>query len=122
MNQYEKLIDLIINEQEEQARELFHQIVVEKSREIYENIIDETDFEEAVHDDDQVGDLVNDIEVDKEGLPEAEEEDSGEMDMDMDDMGDENGADDDMGDMDDMGDEEGGEEGLEDRVMDLEAA
>ena len=122
MNQYEKLIDLIINEQEEQARELFHQIVVEKSREIYENIIDETDFEEAVHDDDQVEDLVNDIEVDKEGLPEAEEDEGGEMDMD--DMGgDEEGADDEMdAGMDDMGGEEGGEEGLEDRVMDLEAA
>lgn len=120
MNQYEKLIDLIINEQEDQARELFHQIVVEKSREIYENIIDETDFEEAVHDDDQVGDLVNDIEVDKEGLPEAEDEEAGEMDMD--DMGgDEEGADDDMGD-EFGGEEEGGEEGLEDRVMDLEAA
>ena len=46
MNQYEKLIELIINEQEDQARELFHQIVVEKSREIYENLIDENDFEE----------------------------------------------------------------------------
>ena len=120
MNQYEKLIDLIINEQEDQARELFHQIVVEKSREIYENIIDETDFEEAVHDDDQVEDLVNDIEVDKEGLPEAEDEEAGEMDMD--DMGgDEEGADDDMG-GEFGGEEEGGEEGLEDRVMDLEAA
>ena len=39
MNQYEKLIEYIISEQEDKARELFHQIVVEKSREIYENII-----------------------------------------------------------------------------------
>ena len=38
---YEQLIDLIINEQEDKARELFHDIVVEKSREIYENIMDE---------------------------------------------------------------------------------
>ena len=38
---FEKLIDLIINENEEQARALFHDIVVEKSREIYENIIAE---------------------------------------------------------------------------------
>jgi len=36
---FEKLIDLIINENEEQARALFHDIVVEKSREIYENMI-----------------------------------------------------------------------------------
>ena len=38
---FEKLIELIINENEEQARELFHDIVVEKSREIYESIMDE---------------------------------------------------------------------------------
>ena len=38
---YEQLIDLIINEQEDKARELFHDIVVEKSREIYESIMDE---------------------------------------------------------------------------------
>ena len=118
MNQYEKLIEFIINEQEDKARELFHQIVVEKSREIYENLIDETDFEEAVHDEDQMGDLMSDVEVDKEGLPEAEDEegDADEIDLDTDDemdgeMGDEMG-----------GDEMGGEEGLEDRVMDLEAA
>jgi hypothetical protein len=125
MNQFEKLIELIINEETEKASELFHQIVVEKSREIYENIIDETDFEEEVHDDNQVEDLVNDIEVDKEGLPEADDE------MDMDDMGDEEGADDEM-DMDDMGDEEGADDempdmgddegDIEDRVMDLETA
>ncbi len=125
MNQFEKLIELIINEETEKASELFHQIVVEKSREIYENIIDETDFEEEVHDDNQVEDLVNDIEVDKEGLPEADDE------MDMDDMGDEEGADDEM-DMDDMGDDEGADDempdmgddegDIEDRVMDLETA
>ena len=38
---FEKLIDLIINENEEQARELFHDIVVDKSREIYESIMEE---------------------------------------------------------------------------------
>jgi hypothetical protein len=127
MNQYEKLIELIINEQEEKASELFHQIVVEKSREIYENIIDETDFEEAVHDENNVEDLVSDIEIDKEGLPEAEDEDEGDdTEMGMDDEGDDTEMDmDDMGDeegMDDMGGDEAGEGGLEDRVMDLEAA
>ena len=108
MNQYEKLIEFIINEQEEQARELFHQIVVEKSREIYENLIDENDFEESVHGDgNQVEELVQDIEVDQQGLPEAEDEE--EMNMPMDDEAGEEG-------------EEAGDEDLEDRVMDLEAA
>ena len=35
MNKYEKLIEYIINDQESKARELFHEIVVEKSRDIY---------------------------------------------------------------------------------------
>jgi len=38
---FEQLIDLIINENEEQARALFHDIVVEKSREIYEDIMND---------------------------------------------------------------------------------
>jgi len=130
MKQYEKLIELIINENEQAARELFHQIIVEKSREIYENIIDD-EFGEAVHDDNQVEDLLSDIEVDKEGLPEADENDDeldmGDEEVAGDEMGDEEVAGDEMGDEevagDEMGDEEmGGEEGLEDRVMDLEAA
>jgi hypothetical protein len=124
MNQYEKLIELIINEQEDQARELFHQIVVEKSREIYENLIDETDFEESVHgDDNQVEELVKDVENDQQGLPEAEEDEMG-MEMGMDDEAGEEDGEMDM-DMDDETGEEGGEGGdedLEDRVMDLEAA
>jgi hypothetical protein len=128
MNQYEKLIELIINEQEDQARELFHQIVVEKSREIYENLIDENDFDERVHGSgNQVEELVQDIEIDQQGLPEAEAEDD-EMDMSMsDETSDEEG--DDEGDMDmDMDDETGDEEGeegegdMEDRIMDLETA
>ena len=42
---FEQLIDLIINENEEQAKALFHDIVVEKSREIYESMMDEELFE-----------------------------------------------------------------------------
>ena len=45
---FDKLIDLIINENEEQAKDLFHDIVVEKSREIYESIM----AEETMDDDD----------------------------------------------------------------------
>ena len=48
---FEQLIELIINENEEQAKELFHDIVVEKSREIYENIMAEEAMEESMHDD-----------------------------------------------------------------------
>lgn len=57
---FEKLIELIINENEEQARELFHEIVVEKSREIYESIMDE----EMVG---EVGDLMDEINAEEAG-------------------------------------------------------
>jgi len=117
MSKYEQLIDCIINEDEAKARELFHQIVVEKSREIYESLIDEQDLEEIGGN--EVEELVDEVSADETGMEEGE-------DMGDDDMGDDMGADDmdteDMGD-DDMGDDmEAGEEGLEDRVMDLESA
>ena len=41
MNKIEKLIEYIINDEDQKARELFHTIVVEKSRDIYESIIEE---------------------------------------------------------------------------------
>ena len=60
---FDKLIDLIINENEEQAKDLFHDIVVEKSREIYETIMAEEmmddDLEEGMGG--QVGDLADEI-------------------------------------------------------------
>jgi hypothetical protein len=43
---FEQLLDLIVNEESEKASELFHAIVVEKSREIYENLIAEEEEEE----------------------------------------------------------------------------
>ena len=116
---FETLIDLIINENEEQARALFHDIVVEKSREIYESMMyeeAEEELEEAKDEDleegeedleegmDQVEGLLDEIGAEEEGMVEDEEE-----------FGDDMGGD-------DMGGEEGdmGEESLEDRVVDLE--
>ena len=72
---YETLINLIINEDEAQARELFHDIVVEKSREIYESIM-----EEEMMDDEgmggQVGDLLDEINAEESGVTEEEESDA----------------------------------------------
>ena len=63
IKKFDKLIDLIINENEEQAKDLFHDIVVEKSREIYETIMAEEmmddDLEEGMGG--QVGDLADEI-------------------------------------------------------------
>ena len=39
MNKYEQLVEYIINDENDKARELFHQIVVEKSRDIYVNLV-----------------------------------------------------------------------------------
>ena len=122
---YEQLIDLIINEQEDKARELFHEIVVEKSREIYESIMDEEVMDEMQHDDmeegmhGQVGDLLDEINVEETGM--TEEEDEVEADIEVDDA---------AGDMDMDMDMEAGEEvsvdkdelgGIKDKLEDLMA-
>ena len=111
MSKYEQLIEYIINEQEDKARELFHQIVVEKSREIYESLIDESDLEEMGNN--PVDEMVDEITSEEQGMREGEDE---EMDIELDSEEDDDGMD--MGD--DMGGEGEGE--LEDRVMDLEDA
>jgi len=110
---FEQLIELIINENEEQARALFHDIVVEKSREIYESMMDEEGMSMEEGMGGQVGDLLDEINVEEEGMNEEEDE----ADIEFDDEAEEDGeevthdleADDDMG-----------EENLEDRVVDLE--
>jgi len=116
MNKFEQLIEYVINDEEQKARALFHDIVVGKSREIYENLMAEDDLDEAKDEDleegmeevdeDMGGDAADDLIDDVQ----AEEQD----DMSMEAEGD------DMGDMDDMGGDSDSEEGLEDRVMDLE--
>jgi len=125
MNKFEQLIEFVINDEEAKARELFHDIVVEKSRQIYEEMMAEESTDEEddkaekagekvtkdiEYDDkkdkmdeglggDQADDLIDDIEVEEEGLPfEGEGADEAEMAMD-----------DDMADAD-----------IEDRVVDLE--
>ena len=117
MSKYEQLIEFIINEQEDKARELFHQIVVEKSREIYESLIDESDLEEIGGN--QVERLAHEVMNDEEQM-ESEDEFADEEPTDDDGMEqpvahDEFTVDGDM----DHGDGEGS---VEDRVMDLEDA
>ena len=80
---YEQLIDLIINEQEDKARELFHDIVVEKSREIYESIMDEEMMGEEGEMVGEVGDLMDEISAEEAGgVVEAESEDDADIDFD----------------------------------------
>jgi hypothetical protein len=128
MNKFEQLIEYVINDEESKARELFHDIVVEKSREIYENLMAEEadeDLEEGVEDieegeeedlDEAMGgdasdDLIDDVEAEEESDMNME----GEEDMAGDDMGD-----DDMADMGDMGDMGGDEPASKDDILNLE--
>ena len=47
-NKFEQLLELLVNEENDKAQELFHEIVVEKSRDIYEGLIDsDTAVDEA---------------------------------------------------------------------------
>jgi hypothetical protein len=108
-NKYEQLVEFIINDETDKARELFHQIVVEKSRDIYESLVSEEDLEETMGGN-EVEDLVDEVSLDEEGISEEEDEDQGDMDnMDMDSEEDHHA-------------DVGGEEELEDRVVDLESA
>jgi len=101
-SKYEQLIELFIAEDEQGAKDLFHEIVVEKSRDIYENITDEdqveetaevdedtveedeaveeSDFDEAELGGDAADDMIDDIEADEEGLS-LEDEHEGDDDM-----------------------------------------
>jgi hypothetical protein len=122
-NRFEQLIEYVINDEEQKARELFHQIVVEKSREIYEGLMKEDDamgrmdrYDEELGGD-QSDDLIDDVEVDETGLAEGDDEEEIEnMDMDMD--ADEAEAEADETEM--QGDVDNRVDDLEDRVMDLE--
>ena len=44
-NKFESLLELLINEETDKAEQLFHEIVVEKSRDIYEGLADENTAE-----------------------------------------------------------------------------
>jgi hypothetical protein len=153
---FEQLIEFVINDEEDKARELFHDIVVAKSRQIYEEMMEADEVVEAEEDDeemmeaeaaddeeeveesiggDSADDLIDDVEMEEEGMS---------MEGEGDDMSDEGGADvenklmdiedkldelmsefealmggDDMG-MDDMGDDMGMDDMGDEETLDVE--
>ena len=118
MNKYEQLIEHIINDETDKARELFHNIVVEKSRDIYESLVDESDFAEEVGGNPVKG-FRDEVELDEQGITEEENEFDGEEETD------EFGGDDEESDFDNGGEFDGEEQeeaDMEDRVVDLESA
>lgn len=108
---FEQLINLIINEDEEQARALFHDIVVEKSREIYEGMMDD-EMQEGMGG--QVGDLLDEINAEEAGGMTEDDE----ADIEFDDEAEEDGEDF-THDLEADAEGDAGEN-LEDRVVDLE--
>lgn len=143
---FEQLLEYVVNGETAKADELFHQLVVLKSREIYENIIeseledvdideaseedDEEEMDEATEsDDEEMDESTDDEEMDESTEEEEMDENFGmeafggdETDDLAHDVGDEGDSDDDGMDMDDGDDDFGGdEEGSEgDRISDLE--
>ena len=114
-SKFEQLIEFVINDEDAKARELFHDIVVEKSREIYESLMDDDkdpveEGMDPMNDGDAADDLITDVETEEEGL--SEEDD---MDAEFDD-GAEQAGDDLTQDLEGANDE--GD--IEDRVVDLE--
>ena len=61
-NKFEEMLERLVNEDREGAEELFHEIVVEKSREIYENLLEDEEVEETT---DEEVDEATDEEVDE---------------------------------------------------------
>ena len=123
-SKFEQLIEFVINDEEQKAKELFHDIVVEKSREIYETLMDEAeeeleedaeeDAEEAEQDLDENMmsddmDLNQEVEAEEAGISEEDDE-TAEFDDEAEEAGDDLTH--------DM--EQGGEGDIEDRVVDLE--
>jgi hypothetical protein len=98
MNKFEQLIEYVINDDEAKARELFHDIVVEKSRAIYEQMMEEDTIDEAAEEEeesieeaaeeeeesieegmmggDASDDLIDDVEMEEQGMSEEDESDA----------------------------------------------
>ena len=77
-DKWKQLIDLVVNEEEDKASELFHEIVIENSREIYGNLInDEAVEEDSVEEvsSDEVDNFIDDIKADEEGVREEDDDD-----------------------------------------------
>jgi hypothetical protein len=148
---FEEMLEKLVNEDREGAEALFHEIVVEKSREIYTNILDEADDEEVEETTDEEVDESDDEDLDETTDEEVEESDDEDLDEsddeDLDEMfglnepemeAEHDPAMDMMGDMEpemapDMGDDDGDDEGeadspeaamdnLEDALEELKAA
>jgi len=124
---FEQLLDYLVNEEHEKANELFHEIVVEKSRTIYENLIaeeEDEDMEEAKSEDDEEMDEAKE-EDDEDEMDESNEELEDSYNLEADDGfggGEEGDATDDLGQEIGADDEEGHEGDEESAIFDIKNA
>ena len=96
-NQFEQLIEYVINDEDAKAQELFHQIVVSKSRQIYENLMQEgendmgmtpTEIDTNMDEGDdmmggsQSGDMIDDVEAEESGMHEGEDDEEDDVEFD----------------------------------------
>ena len=124
-SKFEKLIEYVINDEEQKARDLFHEIVVEKSRGIYEDLMaeelkeesDEDESEEEMDESMEMGgdaadQLLNDISANVDADETAMEDDEEVMDM---------GAEEEMVGGDDFADEMGAGGDLEGDIASIDS-
>jgi len=132
LNKFEEMLERLVNEDKAGAEELFHEIVVEKSRSIYESLLedeDEDDIEEATDEDTNEDDIeeATDEDTNEDDLDEGFDLEEFEVEADdeadpMDAMMGGDAADDMEGDIEMGADDEEGDDDVEDRVEDLEDA
>lgn len=115
---FEQMLEYLINEDKAKAEELFHELVVSKSREIYENLLDD-DIQVEEKEEDEEDEEVEENFGFNTGMMQQEVGNDATDDF----IGDIEANDADSMDMDDMGDEEGGDEpATKDDVMDIKDA
>jgi hypothetical protein len=90
-NKFEEMLERLVNEDKEGAEALFHEIVVEKSRDIYESLLEDEEVEETTDEevdeaaDEEVDESEEDLdEATDEEVDEASDEDLDESDEELD--------------------------------------
>ena len=125
--QFEAMLEALINDDQQSAKEIFHNIVVGKSREIYEELLAEDFNQDSGNPYSKQSESMEEEDMEEEESMEEDGEEMEEEGAEEDDAEDDDAEDDgedepeDDGEEDPFGGEEG-DEGLEDRVMDLEDA
>ena len=116
--QFEAMLEALINDDQQAAKEIFHNIVVGKSREIYEELLAE-DFDQPMEEEGEEEAAPMEEEAEEEGddAPFGGDEEGDDEESDG-----EEGEESPFGDEEEGGDEEGEGGDIEDRVMDLEDA